>query len=132
MENNMGMCKFCGQTRILDVDEMVEDISEAPEEWNIKDYFATRRCDCDKSRSFRQKEQTKIMAWNNIEALFKEKHPDVQHIMQEAVQLLVDGKIYGVTFAIDSITRAAVTRKANGAITVKRILKQKDELEAEA
>lgn len=85
----VGVCKFCGQTRVYDW--MPDD----------PDFEATMDCSCaGPGESFRQKTKILNLAYDNIESIFRNDFPEVADSFQALKENVYDGKIGRVTFRL--------------------------------
>ena len=84
----VGVCKFCGQSRVYDW---------APED---PDEEATQDCQCVKGGQYRQKMKVLTAAEQNIDAIYGEHFPEVAEAFQELKGYVYDGLIGRITIRL--------------------------------
>ena len=121
MEQKRGTCRFCGQQKLIEVPDMMEQ-AEIDEE-------VTLECRCVEAKAYQEKkegeeriEAQKLSAKGTIYELFHEDFPEIETILNDCIQLLVSHKAKKV--AINTGTKvAAAISISKGTIKVERIEK---------
>lgn len=126
----LGECKFCRQTMI------VEDATEQ----TAADLYATRNCECQEGRRFRNVEDMKEAAKANAEALFPApegttsaelvKHMELIGMMEKIIDNVAAGVIEKCTLKINERTTASIFITATDGIRIKKNYKEEYTLEA--
>ena len=115
----IGTCKFCGQSM------MTEEIDE-----EIANEIATEECKCEEGRRYRNIEDMKREAKNNVESLFESVHEPVRVIMNNAVDAIAAGACKTVTIKVNERIKAVVAQ-GKDSIKVSRIYNETSMIEAE-
>lgn len=125
-----GTCKYCGQTMMVEAN----NIEEA-------DNIATNECKCQEGREYRNVEQMKAEAKANAEAMFKIDLPfpevkeemknfELLDLMDKIIDNLAAGTIKEVSLKLDERITAIMRVKGSDAITIKKKYKEEFSLEA--
>lgn len=113
-----GVCRYCCQTRIIkgSADMTEEEITEA----------ATRSCDCDAAKYYRERMRRLSMAEESIEVLFGEKAGDfsqpgvVTQFMKIGINAINDGDIKSVTINLNKGLKCKIAVAPDDKIKVSR------------
>ena len=92
----IGNCKFCGQTKIIDLteDEWLEAIIETNMvAQDIADEIAMEQCTCREGAGWRHNKKVIEMTRDHIELMFRDQYPEIADILQEAKTLVWSGPI---------------------------------------
>lgn len=118
MIEKVGICKFCGQHKIVEVPDFMTD-EEVNEE-------ATLGCKCPDAKAYKDKKdreemirQAKLSAQGTTFELFHEEYPEIEEILNNAMDPLVDKKIKKITITTGGKTKASISF-AKDAIKVER------------
>ena len=121
MQTKNGMCRFCGQNRIVEVPNNFTQ-EETDEE-------VTLVCPCEGAKAYREKkekeektEEQKLSAMGTTFELFHEDFPEVEQLMNSIIPLLVTGKMKKVNIDTGTKTKASISIK-DGTIKVERTKK---------
>ena len=96
MKLEEGVCRFCGQVKMLKVTDKTtqEQLDER----------VTAECDCQGAKAYKEKkkaeerlEEQKTAAINTTIELFHEDLPEIEKMLNSSIQLLVDGEVEKVT-----------------------------------
>lgn len=109
-----GSCRFCGQSRMIELSEdewlaLIKSHGMGAED--IADYIAAQECGCKEGRKWRHTTAVLNLTGENIEALFREKLPDLADILQEAKSIVWEGKIKRLTAKTQESGTAYMYRK---------------------
>lgn len=118
MTKKTGVCKFCGQSRIVEVfDSMTNE--EVDEE-------ATIGCRCRESKEYKAKkekeeqiEMAKTSAKGTTFELFHDEFPQIEELLNIALDPLVEKKIKKMTITTHGKTKASISF-SKGTIKVER------------
>lgn len=129
MVEKTGVCRFCGQNKLVEVpDSFTQD--EIDEE-------ASTECWCMDAKAYKERkeyqamvEQAKTSAKGTTLQLFHEDHPDIEEVLNYAMNPLVDKKFKKITIATGGKTTAKMSF-SNGSIKVEREDKTKNALETD-
>lgn len=115
-----GTCEFCGQQSVIEVNERMiqEDI----------DAMVTRRCTCPGAIASVKKADRMTAAHANVEELFG--RDDACYWLQEAIVLIGDGWINGVTVDFGNGQKAKIKATSKGAIIAQKIVVSQESMEA--
>ena len=97
-----GICKFCGQSRIVEYseDEWLQAVAESNmsiEE--LADLEAMEQCTCREGAGWRNTRRVLEQTGKNIEYMFRETYPEIADILQEAKSMVWGGQIRKITVA---------------------------------
>lgn len=129
MKQIQAECRFCGQTRIVDV----------PDAWDEPEIEekVTRECSCFEARAYNSKkeeeeriENAKLCAKATIHELFSEEFPEVEQLFTAAIGPLCDKKFKKLTVKTDDKTSGSIAYSM-GSIKVTREDKSKYSRETE-
>ena len=121
MENKSGVCRFCGQHKIIEVPgySTQEEIDEE----------VTLECRCEAAKEYQKKKQkeelmemVKISAQGTIYELFNEDKPEIEQLLNNCIPLLVTKKAKKVTVNTGSKVTGTISIQ-KGTIKVERIEK---------
>ncbi len=112
MKEKIGYCIYCGQTRMLKVEE---DLSEE----NLNE-LATEECDCISAALARKRAKTQAEAEDNVEKLFRGDLPEVADLLSASISLIVNRQISKVTIDTGKKIKAQAVRLSNGTVKVER------------
>lgn len=115
----IGVCKYCGQTMMTDIDDKEK-----------ADLEATRNCKCPEGMEFRNAEEMKESARFNAEELFKDYSIKIIEVMYAGIEALAAGIIKSMSIRIDERTTASLVRTKEDGIQIKRKYKEEFSLEA--
>lgn len=108
MKETLGACRFCGQRTMVAVpdDADLEIISEE----------ATMNCKCKESQMYQDKlekeaqiEAAKVSARGTTFELFHEEFPEIEGILNAAINPLVEKKFKKVTISTGGRTKATIS-----------------------
>ena len=108
MKEATGICKFCGQHRIVDVpDNFIE--CEVNEE-------ATLNCNCNDSKAYKERKEkeeqikmAKTSAKGTTFELFHEEFPEIEDILNYSMDALTQKKFKKLTITTGGKTKASIT-----------------------
>lgn len=134
---NYGACRFCGQTFLVEPEELenycqpftVEEM-ESDKLDEVINWVATMRCNCEGARHEQYVEGVKEQTKANIDELFSDDHSEAAEVLKAAADILAEGKIAGLAMQLGKKTRASMTRNTKGEIKVKRTVTSTDTLES--
>lgn len=113
-----GACRFCGQTKLIKVLDTDTD--------EYLDEQAILGCNCNDAKMYKRAkeikeeiEREKISARGTTHTLFHEKYPELETILNCAIDPLTAGKAKKVTITTDDKVKASITWK-NGTLEVTR------------
>ena len=92
----MGTCRFCGQMKTMEYtqDELLERIRQTGlEAVDIADEDATLQCRCQGAEENRVKHASLDGCDQIIEEMFRDSHPELADILQEAKGIVYGGKV---------------------------------------
>lgn len=108
MKEATGICKFCGQHRIVDVPDNFTEC-EVNEE-------ATLYCNCNDSKAYRERkekeeqiEMAKTSAKGTTFELFHEEFPKIEDILNYSMDALTQKKFKKLTITTGGKTKASIT-----------------------
>lgn len=111
-------CRFCGQFALVEVPDSFTD-EEIGEEVALQ-------CKCKPAKEYQEKkekeeqlEMAKTSAKGTTFELFHESHPDVEELLNAAINPVADGKIKSVTIKTGGKTTATI-KKSKDTIVVQR------------
>jgi hypothetical protein len=118
METKKGACRFCGQNKMIEVPNgyTQEEIDEE----------VTCECKCDEAKAYQEKkereerlEAQKLSAQGTTFELFHNDFPEVEHILNKTIPLLVTKKVKKLT--VNTGTKVTATIGiSKGTIKVER------------
>ena len=114
-----GTCKFCGQT-------MMTDFSDP----YIADEVATDECTCEEGREFRNMEQWKLEAKQNIDNLCEDVKKGIVNAMKAIVDSIAAGECKKANIKVNERVSISIILKKD-CIDVERSFKEKSVLSAE-
>lgn len=114
-----GTCRYCGQTMMT--------ISEVEA---IANEIATNECKCPEGMEFRNMEQWKIDAKENIDALTEDVGDLAKSAMRSVVDAIAAGMCKKVSFKVNERINITILLKKD-CIDVERSFKEKNTLSAE-
>lgn len=121
MENKTGACRFCGQTKIIEV----------PADYTQKevDEEVTLECKCDEAKEYQarkeeeeQIEMSKTSAMGTTFELFHNDYPEVETILNSCIDHLVTKRMKKVTIGTGTKVTGTISI-SKGTIKVERIEK---------
>ena len=112
MKEKIGCCIYCGQTKMLKVEENVS-------EENLNE-LATEECDCISAALARKRAKTQAEAEDNVEKLFRGDLPEVADLLSASISLIVNRQISKVTIDTGKKIKAQAVRLSNGTVKVER------------
>lgn len=115
---NIGSCRYCGQTAILDVEVATKDTA---------DEEATLKCNCDGAKNYKYKLERIKKANDNIELAFHESYHDTEYLLKAAVPALIDYKIAKMTVDTGAGTKGEIKLTNKGNIKVSKSISKKVE-----
>lgn len=115
-----GMCKFCGQSHIL------ETVKE--EKQDLLDVWATEKCDCEGAKRERKRIAAEEKATENIGELFGEY--DTGMILKAAVHSVAIGAIDKIQINIGHGVKAVMSMTSDDKIKVSKITTSTKELKS--
>ncbi len=108
MKEETGICRFCGQHRIVDVPDNFTEY-EVNEE-------ATLNCNCNDSKAYRERkekeeqiEMAKTSAKGTTFELFHEEFPEIEDILNYSMDALTQKKFKKLTITAGGKTKASIT-----------------------
>lgn len=118
MKSIKAPCRFCGQMKLTEVpDNFTEE--EIGEEVALT-------CNCKEAKAYQEKkakeellEMAKTSARGTTFELFHESHPDVEELLNAAIDPVADGKIKAVTVKTGGKTTGTI-KKSKDTIIVQR------------
>ncbi len=116
-----GQCTYCGQTRMLEVEDGI-----TKEELNQE---ATENCNCECAINARESAKAEAEAVENIETLFKD-FPDTANILKAAIIPIMAGELNKVVIDTGRKVKAQVMRTSKDNIKVERSESKKMVLES--
>ena len=125
MTTAKGTCKYCGQSRIV----QVPDGPDLPEE--VLNQVATDECDCEKAKFYRERqEKIERVEWI-IGNLPPEHEQDIVGLLKKALPEIVDLKIRKISISVNSDVSYTMTRGKDGEVKIRRqeIIVSEDEAE---
>ena len=87
--SNIGYCKYCGNSRIV---EMPDGVTQ-----EALDKEATATCNCYGAEEARKKEVQKKACTAQLGEMLHEKHPEIEDLLVCAIDALQDGKFEKIT-----------------------------------
>ncbi len=126
MKTITGTCNFCGQTRMVDLpDNTAEEVlmEEACHQ-------ASLECNCKAGSDWRAAQLIIEKCSDNIEMLFREQHPDIADILQEAKWIIYAGEVKRLT-CITPEGGVASMYKKGGSIEIRYTEKKETTLSAD-
>lgn len=125
MRTERGVCKCCGQMRMVRIPESMEDPSQ-----DEIDLLATEECNCEGAHNYRERDKIIRAAQQDIDAMLTSSMPEVSVELAQIVPLVYDEKIKRITLKMpDGITVSLF--KAGRGIKITHEKKQKTELLSE-
>lgn len=121
-EKQTGACMYCGQTMIFDT------IGYAKKEQ--LDKWATEKCTCEDAKKAKEKAKAKKSAEDNIRIMFRDKHPEVEAIMQAALPYIEGEDVVKVTIDTGAGVKGSICTTAKGTIKVEMATSSKRAMEA--
>lgn len=119
IEEMTGTCKFCGQTMIVECSDPL-----------IANKIATEECKCEEGREFRNMEEWKFEAKNNIESLCESMGETTITVLYGVVDAIAAGEIKKASIKVNERVNISVVLKKD-CIDVERSYKEKNVLTAE-
>lgn len=116
-----GTCRFCQQTKIIELEE--GDLDLSPEkELEMLNEKATRACDCEAAQHYTKVQESKENASLQIQALFESDHQEMGQILIDAIDPVMDGKIKSVSIKAgeNTVISATIKRTKDGTIRATR------------
>lgn len=116
-----GFCKFCGQSFMINSDDIPEQwIREGRED--PENELATRRCTCDKAKAYTKIESSKEAVTEQIRMLFEKDHQEMGKIMIDAIDPIAMNKVKSVTVKAgeETVISAKISRTGDGTIKMIR------------
>lgn len=108
MKEETGICRFCGQHRIVDVPDSFTEY-EVNEE-------ATLNCNCNDSKAYKERkekeeqiEMAKTSAKGTTFELFHEEFPEIEEILNYSMDALTQKKFKKLTITTGGRTKASIT-----------------------
>lgn len=127
LELKVGGCRFCGQTRSVEI----------PKEWSdsFVDEYVTELCDCSEASAYTWKKERKEKAEKTIDEQFGKKSKDeveeeVQQFMRDAVENIIENRIGSVSIGITAKVKAKIAITSKGLIKVEKVKTEKTSSEA--
>jgi len=121
MKNKRGACRFCGQQKIIEVPETLEQ-EEIDEE-------VTLECRCAEARGYQEKREREektqaqmVSAKGTVYELFHEEFPEIEDVLNECIPLLVNLKARKILVNTGKKVTASVSI-SKGTIKVERVEK---------
>lgn len=118
MVEKTGVCRFCGQHKVVEVPDYMSE-----EEINEE---ASKECYCVDAKAYKQAkeleimiEQQKMSAKGTTLQLFHEEYPDIENLLNEAIDALAAHKFKKVTISTDDGVTASI--KWKDGIEVERV-----------
>lgn len=118
MQTKNGVCRFCGQNRMV---EVPNDFTQEETDEEV-----TMICHCDGAKVYQEKkekeektEEQKLSAMGTTFELFHEDFPEVEELMNSIIPLLVIGKMKKVNIDTGTKTKASISIK-DGTIKAER------------
>lgn len=127
-----GICKFCGQSKMIDLteDKWLERIAQTNQDpQEIADCLATEGCNCKEGSDWRADRYVLQQCEENIEAMFREKYPEIADIFQAAKARIWYQTLKKITCSTHESGTAAMYR-SGGNIEIKFIQKNETKLTA--
>lgn len=116
-----GKCKYCGNARIVDTDEELNQ--------EELDALASDQCDCNGAEHARKRKADRETAEAYIDDLVDKE--EVAEELKRFIPLLQECKIDGVTVKVNEKTKITLATKTSGALKVARVDTLKTEYENE-
>lgn len=108
MQQVTGVCRFCGQSKMIEVPERFTE-EEVTEE-------VSRNCHCVDAKYYREKmeeeeriEASKLSAKGTTFELFHEEYPEVEELLNSSLDALVDKKIKKITVTTYGKSKATIS-----------------------
>lgn len=125
MKEMTGVCKFCGQTKLIQFEEG-EDF--APQAMAYKaDKIVTKQCDCREAQNYARETARRERIKNTIEAIFIEL-PETADFVLAAAHAVMNGAITKATINIDEMTYTFYMKEEKLIFGRKRTYKSREEL----
>lgn len=128
----IGNCKFCGQTKMIDLteDEWLEAIVETNMvAQDIADIMAMEQCTCREGASWRHTRKVIQMAADHIEFMFRDQYPEIADTLQEAKTLVWNGPIKKITVSTQD-SGTAIMYRSNEKLEIKFTQKKETKMTA--
>lgn len=125
MKEMTGVCKFCGQTKLIQFEEG-EDISSQALAFKA-DKIVTEQCDCRQAQRYSQETARRERIRNTIEAIFIEM-PETADFVMAAAHAVMNGSITKATINIDEMTYTFYMKEEKLIFGRKRTYKSREEL----
>lgn len=122
MEKQTGTCIYCGQTMMFDTIGMAD--KEQLDKW------ATEKCTCDQAKKAQEKVKAKRTAEDNIRIMFRDRHPEVEAIMQAALQYIENEDVLKVTVDTGFGVKGSISATSKGTIKVEMATSTKKAMES--
>ncbi len=119
--DKMGVCRFCGQSQIVEMDDRIENLTPEQEEEMVNE-AATRGCTCERAKRYTQIETSKEEVSLQIQALFEADHQAMGEILIDAIEPVASGKIKSITVKAgeETVITAKMVRTKDGTIRATR------------
>lgn len=127
-----GNCKFCGQTKIVNLTETewlaaIKESNLSGQE--LADMVVMDQCTCKEGAGWRHNRQIMQQADGYIEFLFREKYPEIADTLQEAKALVWGGQIKRITASTQD-SGTAVMYRSNEKLEIKFTQKKETKMTA--
>lgn len=124
MQTLTGVCKYCGQTKVINVpDELDMSIDDI-------DQQATKECNCPEATHERRKKETYDRAEAVIDSMFpSDDSMNIRYLLKKSAEMIVDGTIAG-TKIDDGSRTISIKMTGKGTIKVEKKITRKETREA--
>lgn len=127
-----GACPFCGQQRIVEMSEdewltWIQETNKDAEE--LANEVAADQCHCREGQEWRSERKVLEHCRQNIEAMFREKNPEIADVLQEARPLIWSQKLKRLSVTTHEGGVASIYR-TGGNIEIKFLQKSETKLTA--
>lgn len=113
--NNIGFCKYCGNSRILKLSEEELAIYTQTE----RDTIASEQCDCEGACHQRKKEADRDTASAYIDNVVDKEA--LAAALKNFIEVLQDYKAQSISVKVDDKTKISLSVGQDGALSVQRV-----------
>lgn len=114
-----GCCMACGQTKLIEIDGYEAEELGDEELQRLADREATKGCKCKEGYALRDKWAIVDECAENIEAMFRESHPEIADLFQEAKEPVYDHVIRKINIQTQDGSGTAVMYRKGKTIELK-------------
>lgn len=130
MRQVTGSCPYCGQQRMIELseDEWMDLIAETDKDAEeLANIMAAEQCKCREGQEWRADRHVLKMCEDNIEAMFREKNPEIADVLQAARPLIWHKRLKRLSITTHEGGVASIYR-SGGNIEIKFLQKNETKL----